>query len=70
MFLITLFPPRIYMPQIQQQEIFGSFMTNFNNFYFSTHNTLVSEGLWVSFTMWGAGWACASCREATKVEFL
>lgn len=55
MFLITLFPLCIYMPQIQQQEIFGSFMTNFNSFYFSTHNTLVSEGLRVSFTMWGAG---------------
>lgn len=57
MFLIILFPLCIYVPQFQQQEIFGSFMTNFNNFYFSTHYTLVSEDLWASLTMrrWGGG---------------
>lgn len=53
MFLITLFSLHIYVPQIQQQEMFGSFMTNFNDFYFPTHNTLVSKGLWASLTMQG-----------------
>lgn len=52
MFLITLFPLHIYMPQIQQQETFGSFMTNFSNFCFSAHNSLVSEGLWFSISTW------------------